>query len=557
LERSERQASLEQFKWARWPVICWIVVFWRLGWLSLLDPDEAHYAQLTHEMLARRSWFVPLLDGKPFIDKPVLFHWLQAGCVSLFGETEFALRVPSACAALMLFVITRWVGVTLFGDEVGEWGALMLATIPATFALSSVGLFDMVFTGFLFGAVSMLLIAALQQRPRLQYIGFVLLALAVMTKGPVALLLVGLFVALGCVTRRGRVVLSRVNWTWGLMATAVCAAPWFVWMSAHFGSAFLNGYWLAGNLWYWTRPAHFSSRQVSYTFYVRAFVGAFFPWSTVTVGRAVDLIRRWGDDTLFSDSEILLWTWAITVVGFFSAARFKLDHYIFPAAPALCLLAANAWRAAIRDRRLTLTRVSIVVMEIAFIVVGVLMASVMFCINLDLPAGAIVVPAALIVGGSVALAQTIRRSRLQPPDSLGVFIVVLLIVFATTVVVGFPVFERTRPITFAARFLRIHTTPGDRVALYRLERWRASLRYYVGRPIERLDDVGAVQQFLASSSSGYIVMVREEYEELRRLGVVLEEAAMRPAVTATTGVGLRRQVWTQLVIARRRIGVVP
>ena len=41
-----------------------------------MDPDEAHYAQLTREMLRAGNWMIPLLDGLPYIDKPVLFHWL-------------------------------------------------------------------------------------------------------------------------------------------------------------------------------------------------------------------------------------------------------------------------------------------------------------------------------------------------------------------------------------------------------------------------------------------------------------------------------------------------
>jgi 4-amino-4-deoxy-L-arabinose transferase-like glycosyltransferase len=65
-----------------WAAIAWIVVFWRLGYASLLDPDEAHYAELTREMLHSGSWMVPLLDGQPFIDKPVLFHWLQGAANS-------------------------------------------------------------------------------------------------------------------------------------------------------------------------------------------------------------------------------------------------------------------------------------------------------------------------------------------------------------------------------------------------------------------------------------------------------------------------------------------
>src|SRR6185295_18418402 len=80
----------------RWAAIAWIVVFWRLGYASLMDPDEAHYAELTREMLHARSWFVPLLDGQPFIDKPFLFHWLQGASMAVLGETELAARLPSA-----------------------------------------------------------------------------------------------------------------------------------------------------------------------------------------------------------------------------------------------------------------------------------------------------------------------------------------------------------------------------------------------------------------------------------------------------------------------------
>ena len=136
-----------------WIAIGWVVVFWRLGYASLLDPDEAHYAELTREMLHSGSWLVPLLDGRPYIDKPVLFHWLQGISVWLLGETEFAARMPSALAALALFALVRWAGIALLGAEVGTWGAIMFATIPATFALASIALFDMVFAAFLFGAV--------------------------------------------------------------------------------------------------------------------------------------------------------------------------------------------------------------------------------------------------------------------------------------------------------------------------------------------------------------------------------------------------------------------
>ena len=238
--------------------------------------------------------------------------------------------------------MTRWVGIALFGAAAGEWGAVMFATIPATFFLASIGLLDMVYTAFLFGGMGCLLVAMREQRPRVELAGYALLTLAVMTKGPVALLLVGLFCT-GAWLAGGelRESVARLRWKTGLLLVAVAASPWFVYMYARFGDAFVQGYVLAGNLYYFTQPASFSGRAVSHVYYARVVAGGFFPWSVILVGRLLDLAFRRRTAPPWSTEEKLLWLWAAVVIGFFSVARFKLDHYIFPAAPALCMIAAQ------------------------------------------------------------------------------------------------------------------------------------------------------------------------------------------------------------------------
>jgi 4-amino-4-deoxy-L-arabinose transferase-like glycosyltransferase len=68
-------------------------------------------------------------------------------------------------------------------------------------------------------------------------------------------------------------------------------------------------------------------------FYPKVILVGLLPWTPLLIGRlwmpraAFELARPSG----------LLWSWAIAVVGFFTFSGFKLDHYVFPAAPALCL----------------------------------------------------------------------------------------------------------------------------------------------------------------------------------------------------------------------------
>ena len=257
---------------ALWVLVAWVVAFWRLGYLSLLDPDEAHYAELTREMLRAHSWLVPLLDGAPFIDKPVLFHWLQGLSVAALGESAFANRLPNALSALCLIAIVRWVGGQLFDRQTGRWAALMFATIPATFALARVALFDMLFATCLFGSMACLLVGALRGRPRLRYPGFGLIALAVMTKGPVALIIVTLF-ALAAFLAGGdsRRAMRRIPWVAGLACGTLAASPWFTWMWLRFDNRFVQEYFVAGNLWYFTKPHVFSTKTTSDTYYLRVF----------------------------------------------------------------------------------------------------------------------------------------------------------------------------------------------------------------------------------------------------------------------------------------------
>jgi 4-amino-4-deoxy-L-arabinose transferase-like glycosyltransferase len=541
---------------AVWVVVCWVVVFWKIADPALMDPDEAHYAQLTREMWRAGNWMVPLLDGLPYIDKPAFFHWLQGLAIALLGETEAAMRLPSALAAVALFWLTRWTGTQLFDAKVGERAWLMLATLPMTFLLAGLGVFDMVFTLFLFGSVSVALVSMLRHRPRLQYLAYVMLSLAVMTKGPVALVLAALIflVSLAC-GREARAAILSLHWRTGTLLALVLSLPWFVWMYTVLGYDFVHQYALAGNLYYVTQPHSFSARGVNHTLYLSTLLAGFFPWSLLMLGGGVDAFRRLRSAEKPRLEEMLLWAWVAVVFLFFSLARFKVDRYLYPAAPACCLLAARAWLSldvtrvgAATVRQNVGARAAVTALAIALLVVGSVGLATLFDLGLELPRAAAIVPIAFAAGG-LLVGYTLFKRRSVSAALFVTVSTVLLVIYSGVVAFGVPVLERTRPTAELSAELRPLLGETDRVGLYRVDKWRFSLRYYIGRPLRRLENADEVRAFFNEPGTQYVLMQMDDYERLRAEGIDLQCVSERPAVVGTTGRGLRKQRWGTLLVA--------
>jgi len=524
-----------------WGVIA-VVVFWRLGYVSLLDPDEAHYAQLTREMIRARQWLIPTLDGLPFIDKPVLYHWLQAAAESLFGENEFALRLPSALAAVGLIWTVRWIGQSFAGRSAGNWAALFFATTPLTFALSSIGVFDMLYTAFLFGAVGCLLVAASTSHRRLEYVGWLLLALAVMTKGPVALILTVLFGIALVVRRDTRPLVFNLRWDLGLLLVALIASPWFLYMTMTFGRRFVRDYMLGGNLYYFTRPASFSSRDGGLLFYVRSYFGGCFPWRLMLVAAAID---TWRTRRILSPVERALWVWIALVLVFFSIAGFKLDTYIFPAVPATGLVLAAAWKLDARRELPKTMTAGLWAIALVFAVAGILLWTTMFSIDLELSPVAILLPCALIAGG-MTLGWQLYRHREQ--RAAGLLIAVLLCVYGVVVIEGLPVLERSRPTAPLGRWIARHAPADAPVGVYGLDDWRGSIRFYSRRQLVVLHDQSEVRDFFGRYPDSFALMLARDYRRLRSDGLSLGAVGGRRAIVGRSGKYIRKQIWDRIIV---------
>ena len=536
--------------WLGWILIP-LVVFFRLGYASFWDPDEAYYASASSEMLAAGDWFAPRYNDAPFFDKPILFYILQMLAFVVLGENEFAARFVPALSAIGLIGSTAWFGAQLFDRRTGALAALMLALLPATFALSAYAIVDMTFVAFLFAGLSLIVVAAIRGRTSLQYAGYGLVGLAVLTKGPLALALAGLaFAGTLAIAPDVRKPLLGLRWITGLGIALAISAPWFAYMTWRFGGAFIEGYFLRENLWLYSRPLFAST--TSRLFFLRVTAVGLLPWTPLLVGRLVDIARG----NRASSEERLLWAWAAAVVGFFSFSEFRLDHYVYPAAPALCLLAAREWnrlRSAERIAPHWGTAFGAAAIPVVIMAAGVALGVLIHRVPLDLSPVVAVVPLALVASG-IALLATLARRRLRPPFPITIAGAILL-TYVLVLLVVLPQFEHAKPVKRLARELAAMTTEHDSVAAYGMNRWNPSWRFYLRRHVHRLESKAELEAFLNEPGRRFCLLLREDYDDLVGQGLPLFIVSERPGLFVTSGRALRRdrrQAWRSFVVASNR-----
>jgi len=507
-----------------------VVLFWRLGEPTFWDPDEAHYAETTREMIATGDWWAAFYNEEPFFDKPVLFHQLQSIGMRASSDPELGARIVPALAALGIVVATAWFASTLLSPQVGLLAALVLAGNPGVFALSRYAILDTLFTVFLFGGCACVAVAALRDRARLQWIGYAAIALAVLVKGPLALALCFVtFVLLLAASADLRRRILGLHWMLGVLFVLGLSAPWFLYMYLRFQQDFLNGYVLDENVRLFA--ANRFANQPGFTFYLQILAAGMLPWTGLTMGRLVDDLHDAVRGVHIDAVEATLWAWTAAIVGFFTLSTFKLDHYVFPAAPALCVLTARAWldtRPASRFARHTVGPM--------LVVAGIAIAYLMV-VRLALPAGAMVVPAAMIACGAALTVQLAVRGAPRVPY---LAIAPLVVVYAGVILYVLPALEARKAVPDLAAFVASRADATDRIASYRLNRWTPAYRFYVGRHTTFLDDPAQAVAFFSDGQPFYAAMRRDGFDELVARGAPLRIAYERDGMAVTSGRALWR-----------------
>jgi hypothetical protein len=167
-----------------------------LGYVHLFDWDEINFAESAREMLVTNNYFRVQINYLPFWEKPPLFFWLQALSMKAFGINEFAARFPNAVCGILCLSLLFHIGKTTINSRFAWlWVLFMMASFTPALYFKT-GVIDPWFNLFIFYAVWQLSLASQISQASTRTKRFILigisLGIAVLTKGPVAVLVVGL-----------------------------------------------------------------------------------------------------------------------------------------------------------------------------------------------------------------------------------------------------------------------------------------------------------------------------------------------------------------------------
>jgi 4-amino-4-deoxy-L-arabinose transferase-like glycosyltransferase len=215
----------------------WIAIF--VGSLStpaLLDDADATHAQAAQAMLQSRDWVTLHVNGVRYLEKAPLPYWIAAASLWAFdaqppehgNRAAFAIHLPLALTVLAL----AWLGYVwarrAFGSTAALYTGIFVLTSAGVFLFTRIFIPDAMLSLWLALALWSLLRALDSNSSVAAYTMWMALALAVLSKGLVALVFIfgtaAIFLLLTGDWRNVR----RLRPLTGLLLFLAIAAPWHV-----------------------------------------------------------------------------------------------------------------------------------------------------------------------------------------------------------------------------------------------------------------------------------------------------------------------------------------
>ncbi len=507
-------------------------LFWRMA-VEPVDFGYVRYLGIADEMARSGDWVVMRLVDHIYLDKPPFFFWLMAPLIALLGEAPgWVAHVPDLLALALSLLCIHRLGAAIYGKgEPALAGVLVFATTWEAFSQATGKRLDPVFAALLTAALTAFYLgASRKERPRQALLGLAWLAvaLATLTKGPLAILLF-LLVATGWAawTRRLHVFVSRGSLA-GLALFLVLLSLWPALLAARLGTEEALRALAETDL---------ATRTGGLLLYSRSLLVMQLPWSLFLPALGFWLWRRrpWQA----SDGLRFALVWFVAIFAVLHLSEAKHQRYLLPASPGLSLLLVGLWyapsggRAEAGPARLTVWATGILLAALAL--AGSLAGAAMLLLDVEPVSGFalpperwLAAPVALATGGGAVLAlASLARGGAARRSPLPLAALLLGVLTAISLL-GAGQLRQHDPIPLARTALApvAEGRPTALLGLY--EEQHQMSRLLTRRAIPVLENAAAVAQWArVQGEAGALVLTQESGRRALALEPGLEVRILR------------------------------
>jgi hypothetical protein len=307
---------------------------------GVIDYDEGYYAQAAKEMAVTGNWVTPHVNGIRFLEKPPFLYWLTAASFKLLGINEFALRLPTAFAVIFLVWIVLLIARCLADEQTAFIAGLSAAFSAGTYIFTRETLHDIWLVLFVALAMVAFIHWYMDSRHprRFALLFYVAVAGAFMCKSLIGVAFpVGIAIVFFLLSRE-KPLWRSLHLFSGTLLFLIITVPWH-WLAAEQNEGFFSFFFVGEQFlrFFGRRDPPVLWSLPLLTFWLLLLVWLF-PW-TAFLPAAIAWARKSVDIKQRTLVKLVL-AWAGVILGFFSISN-RLEHYVFPALPALSLLVAG------------------------------------------------------------------------------------------------------------------------------------------------------------------------------------------------------------------------
>ena len=474
-----------------------VLLGFRLGSYELGNPDEGRYAEIPREMVAANDYVTPRLNGVNYFEKPPFVYWAVAGCLKMFGPSEWSMRTVPALFSLIGVLLAYLAGRRIFGREAGLTSALVLGTSLLYFALGRILILDMV-VSVLMSAALFCFILGLREpagptRRWLFYGLYASAALATLSKGLIGVLVPGAVMFLWLLLLNQWHRLRPFYLPTGALLFLALAAPWHLLAALH-NETWAHRYFVYEHWERFSSPV--ASRPGQWWYFIPIVLGGLFPWVGFLWPSLRGKLRGgWAARDTNRDAWFFV-IWAAFIFLFFSKSQSKLIPYILPVFPPLAVL-IGSWLADVGVKSSTALRTGLRVFSFVcgFLALAILVIVLNIGHNnvirepaqlLALRPYGCVIAAILLIGGILTPWFATKRS----PRSALACLIVTMGVFFMTLTFAAPDIQKPGTKTLA-HIVRDRAQPGDHVLHY--HEFFHDFTFYAGRVVDIVNYKGELE----------------------------------------------------------------